>query len=162
MRIRDHPVNQLRTSTPEQQDTADRLVFLNDPVKPTHKPRNIKRVYIALHRSFKLPKQFLLDALQQVKAVGIMGVKGRAVQFCSFANLLDGDFVDRLVLHQLQQCFFQHHLGVFHSRIRLHCASTKSLQIKPTVWQDMLLFFQLSANCLWCFRLLVLYYNCER
>ena len=63
--------------------------------------------------------QFVLDALQEGKAVAVMGIEGGAVEFSQVADLLHRDLVDRLLLQDLQERFLQDPLGITHPCVRL-------------------------------------------
>ena len=78
------------------QYTTGIVVALYHLIDGVHQRCNIKRPDI-FQRFLKTPKHFVFYALKQIKAIRIMCVECRAVQFCKLADLFDSDFVDRLL-----------------------------------------------------------------
>ena len=99
------------------------VVALNHFIYGAHKRGDVKGAYI-FQRLLKALKHFILYAFKQSKAIGIVGVEGRAVQLGKLANLLDGYFVYRFFFKQLKKTFLQYLLRITNACINLfHCTN---------------------------------------
>ena len=122
----DHPLEDGGAHLPEDQHAAGRVMLLHDPVNGLDEGGDVERVR-PLQRLPEFLHQLILDALQEGKAVPVMGVKGSPVQLRQRADLLDRDLVDGLFPQQRKQGFLEHPLGIsypgvcpFHSAPPLH------------------------------------------
>ena len=95
----DHAAKDIGTGVLKDQHAAGLLLPLDHRIDGLDQRGHVKGIH-QLERLLKRFQQILLDALQQRKSVAVVGVKRRPVQLGPFADLLDGDFVDRLFLQK--------------------------------------------------------------
>ena len=108
-----HFAEDFMVTSVKHQYTTGIIVALYHLIYGAHQRCNIKRPDI-FQRFLKAPKHFIFYALKQIKAIRIMCVECRAVQFCKLADLLDRNFIYRLFFKQLQKAVLQHLLRIAH------------------------------------------------
>ena len=95
----DHSAKHIRADVLKDQHAAGLLLLLDHRIDGLDQRGHVKGIH-QLQRLLKRFQQILLDALQQCKAVAVVGIERRAVQLGPFADLLDGDLVDGLFLQK--------------------------------------------------------------
>ena len=82
-----------------------------------------------------LGDDLVLDLLQQIVLIPVMGIKGTAVDVRPLTELFDGNLCKRLLLHPLDQALFQDHLCIPRAPVAPVCVHTVSsfLRISPNV-----------------------------
>ena len=95
----DHSAQHVRADILKDEHAAGLLLLLDHRIDSLDQRGHVKGIH-QLQRLLKRFQQILLDALQQCKAVAVVGIECRPVQLSPFADLLDGDLVDGLFLQK--------------------------------------------------------------